>query len=129
MLKDVSTGASNDIERASSIARKMVTRYGMSEKLGPIVYGTSNEEVFLGRDFGSTKNYSEKVSADIDAEVRNFIELGYARAKEILKEHMEKLHKVAGYLYVNEKMDGEQFEEMFREPEALPPSGEAVPES
>ncbi len=129
VLKDVSTGASNDIERASSIARKMVTRYGMSEKLGPIVYGTSNEEVFLGRDFGSTKNYSEKVSADIDAEVRNFIELGYTRAREILKEHMEKLHKVAGYLYVNEKMDGEQFEEMFREPEALPSSDEAIPES
>lgn len=120
VLKDVSTGASNDIERASEIARKMVTRYGMSEKLGPIVYGTSNEEVFLGRDFGSTKNYSEKVSADIDAEVRNFIEIGYARAREVLQKHIEKLHKVAGYLYINEKMDGEQFEAMFQEQEALP---------
>lgn len=121
VLTDVSTGASNDLERATKIARAMVTKYGMSDKLGPIVYGSDSEEVFIGRDFGHAKNYSEKVSAEIDAEIKEFIEQGYRRAEEILTENMATLHKVAGTLYTNEKISGEEFEAFFdkkEEPES-----------
>ncbi len=109
ILGDISTGASNDIQRASSIARKMVTQYGMSEKLGPIVFGTGHEEVFLGRDFSQGKNYSETIAAQIDEEVKKIIDGGYERAEEILKEHLDELHKVAKYLFSYEKMDEEVF--------------------
>ncbi len=106
---DISTGASNDIERATKMARGMVTKYGMSETLGPIVYGTGHEEVFLGRDFGSTRDFSEKVAADIDAEVRSIVDKAYKRAEEILLSNREKLNFTAEYLIEHEIMDEEQF--------------------
>ena len=106
---DITTGASNDIERATNMARGMVTKYGMSETLGPIVYGTGHEEVFLGRDFGSTRDFSEKVAADIDVEVRSIVEKAYNRAQEILIANRSKLDFTAEYLVGHEIMDEEQF--------------------
>ena len=98
ILDDISTGASNDIERATSVARNMVTRYGFSEKLGPILYGHENQEVFLGRDYSQGRNYSENVAAEIDGEIRELIETGYEKAKEILTEHGDLLERCAQYL-------------------------------
>ena len=109
ILDDISTGASNDIERATNIARSMVTRYGFSEKLGPIVYGHDAAEVFLGRDYSQGRNYSENVAAEIDVEIRELVETGYERCKDILEEHMDQLHSVAQYLLKNEKIDGSDF--------------------
>ena len=113
VLNDISTGASNDIERASKIARNMVMRYGMSDKLGPITFGASQEEVFLGRDFGSQRNYSEKVAAEIDEEVRNIVTAAYDKAERILTENMSKLHETAERLLEKEKIDAEEFDEIF----------------
>ena len=113
VLDDISTGASNDIERASKIARNMVMRYGMSDKLGPITFGASQEEVFLGRDFGSQRNYSEKVAAEIDEEVKRIIITGYDTAEKLLTENMDKLHTTANLLLEKEKIDAEEFEEIF----------------
>ena len=110
ILGDISTGASNDIERATNIAFSMITKYGMSEKLGPITYGSSNGEVFLGKEFGHNKTYSEETAAEIDEEVKKYITAGYSRTEEILKEHLTELHNVAKFLFENEKMSGEQFE-------------------
>lgn len=110
ILDDISTGASNDLERATSIARNMVTRYGFSEKLGPMVYGNDQSEVFLGRDFNSNRNYSENVAAEIDAEMREIIEGGYQKSKDILEEHMDQLHLLAKYLMKFEKIDSNDFE-------------------
>ncbi len=109
---DISTGASNDIQRATNMAKSMVTRYGMSDKLGPIVYGSehSSDEVFLGRDFNSSRDYSEKTANDIDEEIRRIVDTAYAEAKRILSENMDKLHFIAEYLMKNEIMDGAQFE-------------------
>ncbi len=111
ILGDISTGASNDIQRATSIARGMVTKYGMSDLLGPIVYGSEHDgdEVFLGRDFNSSKNYSEDTAAQIDAEIKRIITEAYDSAMKLLEEHIDKLHFVAGYLFKNEVMDAEQF--------------------
>ncbi len=109
VLGDITTGASNDIERATKLARNMVTKYGMSANLGPIVYGTSHEEVFLGKDFGSNRDYSDKVAADIDAEIRTIVDCAYKKAEEILSSHREKLDFTANYLIEHEIMDGEQF--------------------
>ena len=110
VLEDISTGASNDIERATETARKMVTKYGMSEKLGPIVFGSSDSgEVFLGRDFGHTRNYSEEVAAEIDQEINRIITEGYAQTQQKLSQHMDKLHAVARYLFLHEKLDGDKF--------------------
>ena len=111
ILDDISTGASSDIQQATSIARNMVTRYGMSEKLGTVLYGSehSSDEVFLGRDFSSGKTYSEKTAADIDDEIRAIINNSYARCKEILTSNIDKLHFVAEFLLKNESMDEEQF--------------------
>ncbi len=106
---DICTGASNDIERATELARKMVTKFGMSEKLGLVNYGTGNDEVFLGRDFSATPNYSDKVAAMIDDEVETIITNQYNRAKEILTENMKNVHLVAQELFLNEKIDGERF--------------------
>lgn len=103
ILGDISTGASNDIERATEIARKMVTKYGMSEALGPIAFGSGNDEVFLGRDFSHTRNYSENVASEIDEEINRIIVNAYNRCRSILEEHQDKLHKVAHYLYNHEK--------------------------
>ena len=106
---DISTGASNDIERATKMARGMVTKYGMSDLLGPIVYGTGHEEVFLGRDFGSTRDFSEKVAGDIDSEVRTIVDKAYKHAEEILTNNREKLNFTAEYLIDHEIMDEDQF--------------------
>lgn len=109
ILDDISTGASNDIERATSVARNMVTRYGFSEKLGPILYGHENQEVFLGRDYSQGRNYSENVAAEIDGEIRELIETGYEKAKEILTEHGDLLERCAQYIMKHEKIDGPDF--------------------
>ena len=109
ILDDITTGASNDIERATSVARDMVTRYGFSEKLGPILYGSDNDEVFLGRDYGHGKNYSENVASEIDAEIRELIETGYEKAKDILTVHGDLLELCAQYLIKHEKLDGPVF--------------------
>ena len=111
VLDDISTGASQDIQQATSVARNMVTRYGMSEKLGTVLYGSrhSSDEVFLGRDFSSGKNYSEQTAAEIDEEIRAIIGGAYGRCKAILTEHIDKLHFVAQFLLKNESMDDEQF--------------------
>ena len=114
VLDDISTGASNDIERATDTARKMVTKYGMSDRLGPIVFGSSeSNEVFLGRDFGHTRNYSEEVAAEIDEEINAIITGCYDKTREILSSHIDKLHAVAQYLFQNEKLDGEQFKALM----------------
>mgnify|MGYP004561240459 FL=1 len=107
--EDITTGASNDIQRATEIAQKMVTKYGMSEKLGPIVYGKEHDEVFLGRDLGSAKTYSDEIAAEIDEEVKSIIEGQFVHAENILKQHMNKLHQIAKYLFENEKMDADHF--------------------
>ncbi|MGN0584992.1 MAG: ATP-dependent zinc metalloprotease FtsH [Ruminococcus sp.] len=114
ILDDISTGASNDIERATSTARKMVTRYGFSEKLGPMVYGNDHNEVFLGKDIGSSRDYSEEVAADIDKEVKGLIETGYAAAIDILQKHIDQLHLLAKYLLIHEKIDRDDFEKLMR---------------
>ncbi|MFT9078455.1 ATP-dependent zinc metalloprotease FtsH [Ethanoligenens sp.] len=126
VLEDISTGASNDIERATDVARKMVTHYGMSERLGPIVFGSGHDEVFLGRDFAQARNYSENVAAEIDSEIKSLIDSAYEKAKDILEEHMDKLKAVADYLMKNEKMSGTEFERFFTEP-PLPPTSTAQP--
>lgn len=113
VLNDISTGAQNDIERATNIARKMVTEYGMSERLGPMTFGTKSEEVFLGRDLGRTRNYSEEVAAEIDREIKRIIEEAYKRAESLLKENIDKLHRVAKALIEKEKLNGEEFEKVF----------------
>ena len=106
---DISGGASNDIERATNIARSMVTRYGMSDRLGPILYGSEHNEVFLGRDFSSTRNYSEETAAIIDEEIKSIIDNAFTVAKDVLNEHIDKLHFVAEFLVKNETMDDAQF--------------------
>ena len=116
VLGDISTGASNDIERATQIARAMVTKYGMSERLGPICYGSDNNEVFIGRDMGHMKNYSEKIAAEIDEEIQKIVGRGYQKTEQLLNEHMDKLHKVAQFLLVNEKMSGAEFKELMEAP-------------
>ena len=116
VLGDISTGASNDIERATQIARAMVTKYGMSERLGPICYGSDNNEVFIGRDMGHMKNYSEKIAAEIDEEIQKIVGRGYQKTEQLLNEHMDKLHKVAQFLFVNEKMSGAEFKELMEAP-------------
>ena len=115
VLDDISTGASNDIERASKIARDMVTKYGMSDTLGTITFGSGQEEVFLGRDWTQTRNYSEETSSKIDEEVKKIIDKGYNRAKEILTMHSDKLHAVANKLLEQEKIEGEEFDAIFEE--------------
>ena len=117
ILGDISTGASNDIERASEIARKMVTKYGMSEKLGPVSYSSGNDEVFLGRDFNHTKAYSESIASQIDKEVSDIVSASYGRTEEILRAHMDQLHIVAQKLIEKEKLDGAEFEALMTQKE------------
>ena len=114
IFEDVSTGASNDIERATDIARSMITKYGMSEKLGPVAFGENSNEVFIGRDMGHTKNYSEKVAAEIDDEIYKIVKEGYDKVTAILTEHMDKLHEVANILLEKEKLSGEEFAEIMK---------------
>ena len=111
-LDDISTGASNDIMRATELARDMVTKYGFSEKLGPVCYSAS-DEVFLGNDYHSRKNYSEEVAAEIDEEIRRIVEEGFAEAERILTENIDKLHTVAAALLEIETLDGQQFEALY----------------
>ena len=113
ILNDISTGASNDIERATKIAREMVTKYGMSKRLGTIMFGSGQEEVFLGRDFGHQRDYSEHTADIIDEEVKKIIDTAYERALRILSENVDKLHIVAGILLEKEKIDGAEFEAIF----------------
>ena len=112
-LDDISTGASNDIERASKAARQMVSKFGMSDKLGPVCYGSQNDEVFIGRDFVQSKNLSESISAQIDTEVKDIIESQYERCINLLNTNIDKLHKVAAALFEREKLSGEEFEKVF----------------
>ena len=113
VLDDICTGASNDLERATKVARNMVTKYGFSEKLGTVVYGDDNGEVFLGKDYGHTRNYSEEIASEIDAEVRRIISEAHEQCKAILTEHLDELHLVAKYLIENEKIDGDDFEKLI----------------
>ena len=123
VLDDISTGASNDLERATKLAKSMVTRYGFSEKLGPVVYGQDEGEPFLGRDFNHIRDYSENVAAEIDSEVRDIIDTGYETVKELLTAHMDQLHLVAAYLMEHEKIDGATFDKLMkRELDYTPPS-------
>ncbi len=126
ILDDISTGASNDIERATKLARSMVTRYGFSEKLGPIVYGQDDGEIFLGRDLGTTRNYSEEVAAEIDGEIRRIIGNAYASARTILSEHIDQLHMIAQYLIRNEKINGNTFIQLMKG-ELIPDTTDAMP--
>lgn len=109
VLDDISTGASNDIERATKTARSMVTKYGMSDNLGPVKYGISDDAPFLGRDMGHVRDYSEVTAAEIDTEIRNIMSNAYSSAENILKTHIDRLHEVAKFLFLNEKMSGEEF--------------------
>lgn len=113
VLNDISTGASNDIERATKIARGMVTTYGMTDSLGPMTYGTSDDEVFIGRDLNKMKNYSENVASEIDKEMRKIIDIAYNKAEELLSLNMSKLHGVAEALLEKETLDAKEFEEIF----------------
>ncbi|MBC8587943.1 ATP-dependent zinc metalloprotease FtsH [Paratissierella segnis] len=113
VLDDISTGAQNDIDRATKIARSMVTHYGMSDILGPMTYGTDDEEVFVGRDFGRTRNYSEDVAAAIDKEMRNLIDTAYNRAETLIRGNMDRLHRIASALLEKETIDAKEFEELF----------------
>ena len=113
ILNDVSTGASNDIQRATQIARNMVTKYGMSDRIGAIMLGSGQEEVFLGRDFAQAKEYSEETAAVIDEEVKKIVDNAYRRAEQILRDNIDKLHAVAGVLLEKEKIDGEEFDAIF----------------
>ena len=115
ILNDISTGASNDIERASKIAREMVTKYGMSDTIGSIMFGSGQEEVFLGRDFAQSKNYSEQTASVIDVETKKIIDKAYNTAVEILTANIDKLHIIAGILLEKEKIDGEEFDSIFGE--------------
>ena len=128
VLGDISTGASNDIERATKLAKSMVTEYGMSDRIGPVSYSSGSGEVFLGRDYGHAKDYSEAFAQEIDEEISSIIHNGYDRTEKILTDHMDKLHELAQYLIKYEKIDGEKFAKLMKgelqedteEPETLP---------
>lgn len=119
VLDDISTGASNDIERATKTARAMVTKYGMSKTLGTVTYGSDSSEPFLGRDMGHVRNYSEDTASAIDKEIKGILTNAYDNAEKILSDHMDQLHVVAKYLFQNEKMSGEEFQKMM-ESKTLP---------
>ena len=136
-LDDISTGASNDIERATKTARAMVTKYGMSDKLGAIAYGRDDSEPFLGRDMGHIRDYSEATASAIDAEIKHIVNTAYERTENILKEHMDKLQQVAQFLYHNEKMSGGEFRAVMegnlealgdKNPEKLAEAAQSAPE-
>ena len=120
VLDDISTGASNDLERATAIARSMVMRYGFSERLGPVVYGNEPSETFLGRDLSAGRGYSETVASEIDAEIREMLDEAYEAARVMLSEHIDKLHTVAKALMEREKLSGEEFR-ILMEGGTLPP--------
>lgn len=109
ILEDISTGASNDLQQATNIARQMITKYGFSERLGPVVYGTSQEETFLGRDLGQGKGYSETTAAEIDGEMRDIIDEAYETCRRTLTEHIDQLHALAQALMEREKLNEQEF--------------------
>ena len=113
-LDDICTGASNDMERATKLARNMVTRWGLSDELGPLVYGSDNEEVFIGRDYGHVRDYSEEVAAKIDAEVRKIVEEGYEQSLAILQENRGQLDALAAFLLEFEKVNEDEFEQIMQ---------------
>ena len=117
ILGDISTGASNDLERATGIARSMVKRYGFSDRLGAVVYGQGDHETFLGRDISQGQNYSEAVAAEIDAEIRRLIDDSYVQTEKILTENIDKLHLLAQMLLTNEKISGQEFKQLMEGPE------------
>ena len=130
VLGDISTGASNDIQRATEIARNMITKYGMSDKLGPIAFTSGDNEVFLGKQYSQVRNYSEAVASEIDAEIERIITEAYKRTEAILSEHMDKLHIIAKELFLNEKMSGDEFIRFMEgEPEATAIVEETVSET
>ena len=112
-LHDISTGASNDLQRATSICRDMVSKYGMSDELGPVVYSDDNNEVFLGKDYGHVNNYSEATSAKIDAQIEKMMRTAYAQTEDILKTHYDKLELVAETLIKDEKITGDEFKQLM----------------
>lgn len=127
VLDDISTGASSDLSQATKTARSMVMRYGFSSKIGPVVYGSNPNEVFLGRDYGHTQDYSEKKSAEIDDEVHNILQAAYNRCFEIITQHIDKLHELSAYLMEKEKIGGEDFTDLMkRDPQ--PPQPPETPE-
>jgi cell division protease FtsH len=113
VLGEISTGAYQDLKKANGIARSMITKYGMSENLGNLVFGNESDEVFIGRDFAQARNYSEEIAAQIDREVKHIIDSCYDRIMKILKENINKLHAVANTLIEKEKIDGHEFEELI----------------
>jgi cell division protease FtsH len=123
---DVSGGASNDIDRATKIAKKMITRLGMSDVLGPRSFGTDQGEVFLGRDFSSSQDYSEEIAAKIDNEMHEVISEAYAKSKDILTKDIAKLHFIAEFLVKNEVMDGDQFKAVMESPSPVMEEIEAI---
>ena len=120
VLDDISTGASSDLQRATDTARAMVTRYGFSERMGPVVYGSDPEQTFLGRDFGQGKGYSEAIASEIDNEIRDIVDEAYETARRLLTEHMTELHKIANVLMEREKISGDEFRTLM-EGANLPP--------
>ncbi len=120
ILGDISTGAQNDLERATAIARNMVTHYGMSEKLGNMTYGSEDNEVFIGKDFGRTRNYSEEIAASIDKEMRRIIDVAYEEAETLIRDNIDKLHLIADALMDRETLNSVEFEQVFQG-EKLPP--------
>lgn len=128
-LDDISTGASNDIERATALAKNMIVKYGMSANLGTRTFGSGNDEVFIGRDFGHTKDYSEDVAAKIDAEIKSIIDSCYERCAEILTEQADKLRKTAELLLEKEKIDADEFEALFKDDAPAETSSESAQSS
>lgn len=132
IMGDISTGASNDIQRATKIARNMVTKYGMSKKLGPITYGSDNDEVFLGMDYNRMRDYSEATAGAIDREVENIMNEAYDRADDILTKHIDQLHQLAEFLMVHEKIDAAEFQTLMSDPgygREQTPSAPAAPDA
>jgi cell division protease FtsH len=117
MLGDISTGASNDLERATSIARAMVTKYGMSERLGTVVFDTGHDEVFIGRSMAQARSYSEEVAGQIDEEIRALLDAAHERCRQILSSQRERLIQVAEYLLEHETMSAEEFQRVCAETE------------
>jgi len=113
VLGEISTGAHTDLKQANSVARNMITRYGMSESMGNLVFTDENEEVFIGRDFGHTRNYSEEIAAQIDREVKNIMDAAYRKTLELLRQHIDRLHIIANALLEREKLEGSEFDALF----------------
>ena len=120
IIGDISTGASNDIQRVTEIARNMVTKYGMSDLLGPITLGSGETEVFLGKDYNTVRNYSEAIAKDIDEEIRKIVTTGYKNCEDILRAHMDELHRLAKYLIENEKIDADDFIRLMNGEDVMP---------